>query len=105
MRSWGKCKSSRLELADLARAGALPPERIIRAGKIERSRQRRLVPPDAAAGIGEHAERIMGGRKGIIGEFALARQHFGTRIQKRAGSTVMRERGRLSGTRVPSGAI
>jgi hypothetical protein len=47
--------------------------------------QGRIVPADATAGVGDHVHRGVGRRKGIIEEFALARQYLGTSIEVRTG--------------------
>src|SRR5262249_47634507 len=63
----------------------LPTVRIIAARKIERAWQRRLVPADAPARALHHAQRhrIRARGKGVIGEFALARQKFGPGVKER----------------------
>ena len=50
----------------------------------ERTRQRRIVPTHAPAGILDHIHRSMCRRKCVVEKFALARQHLGAGIEERA---------------------
>jgi ATP dependent DNA ligase domain len=50
----------------------------------ERTRQWGIVPAHAPAGIGDHVQRSMGRRKGVIEELALTRQQLGPSVEERA---------------------
>ena len=71
-----KCQRHKKDNCGKSHVEVLPGE--------ERTRQRRVVPTHAPAGILHHIHRSMGWRKCVVEKLALARQHLGAGIEERA---------------------
>jgi hypothetical protein len=54
---------------------------LVRPGK-ERTGQGRIVPAYAPASVRDYVHRSMGGRKRVIEELALARQHLSPSVEE-----------------------